>query len=101
MVWKAQGISLGYVRGGRGGTRGGELVERAADRLGWKAMPFARDDLDSNCKGQRGQQQDEHVEAVRALRKADAWQSTTEQGRTFVSIPAEDCILAERGPEAW
>ena len=20
-----------------------------ADRLGWKAMPFARDDLDSNC----------------------------------------------------
>ena len=27
----------------------GEL--RAANRLGWNAMPFARDDLDSNCRG--------------------------------------------------
>ncbi len=26
----------------------------AADRFGWKAMPFARDDLDSNCKEYRG-----------------------------------------------
>lgn len=32
------------VDGGRAG-RGGE-----AHRLGWKAMPFALDDLDSNCK---------------------------------------------------
>lgn len=28
---------------------GASALSGEADRLGWKAMPFARDDLDSNC----------------------------------------------------
>ena len=49
MVWgqrlasrsRSRSETMWRVGGGGGG----------ADRLGWKAMPFARDDLDSNCSG--------------------------------------------------
>ena len=51
----------------------------ATDRLGWKAMPFAREDLDSNCQ---------HVR--------NCAKSYAGARQTLVSMPGEDCILAGR-----
>jgi hypothetical protein len=74
MVWKMR-VSVEHESGGGAGG--------AANRLGWNAMPFARDDLDSNCgMGQRG------------LRRI-ARSKMGAKGRTLVSIPEEACILAE------
>ena len=67
-------------------------VGGGADRLGWNAMPFARDDLDSNYS--TGQQQFR----CSAQHKRIAQQHRGEaiaRGHTFVSIPEEACILAK------
>ncbi len=53
--------------------------------LGWKAMPFARDDFDSNCQ---------RISKDWISRQEIHWKGGV---RTLVNIPEEDCILKAGG----
>ena len=79
--WPSAGtVSVGRRNGGEAG---------AADRFGWNAIPFARDDFDSNLTWRQ------FVSNGSLIARPDDTRGA-QMEPTLVSIPDEACILAER-----
>lgn len=60
-----------------------EVLRYVTDLLGWKAMPFALEDLDSNC-----------------IQVSGSLNWPTGEGHTFVSMLGEDAMVAVGGIRA-
>ena len=63
-------ISTDTIDGGEG-----------TDRFGWKAMPFALEDFDSNCP------------------EIQQWLINWEESHTLVNMLGEDCMIAQSEPK--